>query len=78
MTFNNDKGGSDRVDFITFKFWAERNLNVYHLLNTFELVPSPIKERRIIIGILENYERKHGDTMYALSYRWWDTWKGYT
>ena len=25
-----------------------------------------------------NYERKHGDTMYALSFRWWDTWRDYT
>lgn len=41
--------GSDRINFTTFKIWAERNLNVYHLLNTFELVPSPLKERKLII-----------------------------
>ncbi len=68
----------DRIDFLSFKMWAERSLNVYQLLNTFELVPSPVKERRIIIEVLENYERKNGDTMYGISYRWWDTWKSYT
>ena len=67
-----------RIDFFTFKKWAERNLNVHHLLNTFELVPSPVKERKTIIDILQSYERKNGDTMYAISYRWWDMWKQYT
>ena len=68
----------DHVDFASFRQWAEKHLNVYHLLNTFELVPSPVKERRTILEIVQNYERKHGDTMYALSFRWWDMWKTYT
>jgi len=51
---------------------------MHHLLHTFELVPTPVRERKTIIDILQNYERKHGDTMYALSYRWWDMWKQYT
>lgn len=43
---------SEGVDFLTFKQWAELNLNVFKLLNTFELVPSPIQERRTILEIL--------------------------
>lgn len=66
------------IDFLSFKKWAECNLNVYHLLNTFMLVPSPARERKAIIDILQHYERKHGDTMYALSFRWWESWKEYT
>jgi len=66
------------VDFKTFRAWAERNLNVYHLLSTFMLVPSPVKERKEVTEILARYERKHGDTMFALSYRWWERWKEYT
>ena len=42
------------------------------------LVPSPVKERKQIIDIISSYEKKHGDTMYALSYRWWERWKEYT
>lgn len=68
----------NKIDFFTFKQWAEKNLNFYHLLNTFMLVPSPVRERKEIIEILSHYERKHGDTMYALSFRWWETWKEYT
>lgn len=58
-----------------FNEWATHNLNVYQLLEVFELVPSPSKEHEILYGILEGYERQHGDTMYALSFRWWDGWK---
>ena len=53
-------------------------MNVHHLLDTFELVPSPVKERKSILDILTNYERRHGDTVYAISFRWWDMWKQYT
>eukprot|EP00347_Sterkiella_histriomuscorum_P010752 403375058 len=67
-----------RIDFHTFRQWAEYNLNVHHLLHTFELVPSPVRERKTIIDILQSYQRDHGDTMYAISYRWWDMWKSYT
>jgi hypothetical protein len=42
------------------------------------LVPSPVRERKEITEILTSYERKHGDTMYAVSLRWWETWKEYT
>ena len=42
------------------------------------LVPSPVRERKKIVEILSVYERKHGDTMYALSFRWWEMWKEYT
>lgn len=41
-----------RIDFCTFRQWAECNLNVHHLLHTFELVPSPVRERKTIIDIL--------------------------
>lgn len=66
------------IDFLSFKKWAECSLNVHHLLNTFMLVPSPVMERKSLIEILQQYERKHGDTMYALSFRWWESWKEYT
>ena len=71
-------GNNERLDFFTFKHWAERNLNVYHILNTFELVPSPVQERRAILDILQNYQKQHGDALYVVSYRWWDMWKSYT
>ena len=38
-------------------------------------MPGPGKEHEILYSILEGYERQHGDTMYALSFRWWDSWK---
>lgn len=66
------------ADFQTFRAWAERNLNVYHILSTFMLVPSPAKERKEVTEVLARYERRHGDTMYAVSYRWWERWKEYT
>lgn len=50
---------------------------MYSLLDTFELVPSPQKERTLIKDILEKSQRKHGDVYYVLSYRWWDLWLYY-
>jgi len=72
------KEGIQRIDFKKFKPWAELNLNIYHLINSFEVVPSPSKERLTIMQILQKEEQKHGDTMYVLNYRWWDSWKSYT
>ena len=63
------------IDFYLFNEWATNNLNVYAFLEVFELVASPSKEHDLIYEILEKYERQHGDTMYALSFRWWDSWK---
>jgi hypothetical protein len=65
-------------DFQTFKKWSETTIDVYKVLQVFELVPSPGREHEIILQILDEYQRKHGDNMYALSYRWWDSWKHYT
>jgi len=28
--------------------------------------------------VLDTNQRKHGDTVYVLSYRWWDSWKEFT
>lgn len=72
------KEGIHRINFEKFKPWAEVNLNIYHLINSFEVVPSPSKERLTIMQILQKEEQKHGDTMYVLNYRWWDSWKNYT
>ena len=66
------------LDFTGFKKWAESKIDICVVLKVFELVPSPWREQEIISQILKNHLKKHGDTMYALSYRWWDTWKEYT
>lgn len=68
----------DKIDYYAFREWASNNLNVYQMLRVFEVVPSPLSERKIILEILHRYDKKHGDTMYAVSYRWWDMWKMYT
>jgi hypothetical protein len=57
--------------------WAQENLNVYQLLNTFEIVPGPIKERQTIQDILRTSQKKNGDTYFAISYRWWESWQLY-
>lgn len=78
MSQSQNISAEQRIDFHSFRQWADYNLNMHHLLHTFELVPSPVRERKTVIEILSNYQRKHGDTMYALSFRWWDMWKTYT
>jgi hypothetical protein len=43
VMLNESSGNQEsRIDFFTFKQWAEPNLNIHHLLHTFELVPSPV------------------------------------
>ena len=41
-------------------------------------MPSPWREHDIILQILDSYQKNHGDSIYVLSYRWWDSWKEYT
>ena len=69
----NDK--SQGLGFDEFLVWARENLNVYKLLNTFEIVPSPRREKFLITQILKEYEMQVGDTFYVLSHRWWESWK---
>lgn len=42
------------------------------------MVPTPFREHEIVQQILDSNQRKHGDTFYVLSYRWWDSWKEFT
>jgi hypothetical protein len=47
-------------------------------LRVFELTPSPWREHDTIVQILDTYQRQHGDTVFVISFRWWDKWKDYT
>lgn len=42
------------VDFEQFSAWAQKNLNVYALIAPFEIIPTPVRERNIIAGLLNN------------------------
>jgi len=42
------------LGFDEFLVWAQENLNVYCLLNTFEIVPSPKREKQHIMECLKN------------------------
>ena len=50
------------------------------VLEPFEVIPSPAKERHIIKHIMKKFASKSlmvGEVVYILSKRWWDTWKNY-
>ena len=44
---------SSGLGFDEFLVWAQENLNVYKLLNTFEIVPSPRREKYMIMNALK-------------------------
>ena len=64
--FSERMQSSNQIDFYLFNEWATQNLNVYSLLEVFELVPSPSKEHDVLYAILEDYESQHGDNMLSL------------
>ena len=39
--------GKNEINFDDFWRWAQENLNLYNILNTFEIVPSPQKEKQL-------------------------------
>ena len=39
--------GKNEINFDDFWSWAQENLNLYNILNTFEIVPSPQKEKQL-------------------------------
>lgn len=69
------KTKQDGIGFDDFLKWAQENLNVNNLLNTFEVVPSPKGEKNLIMETLKSCKLQAGDTYYVLSYRWWESWR---
>lgn len=47
-------GDKRAINFDEFLVWAQENLNVYKLLNTFEIVPSPAREKQLIMEVLSD------------------------
>lgn len=64
----------DRLKF--FQTWCFKNSHyLYPLLELFEIVPSPERERRICFNILRS--TCPSSTWYVVSYKWIQRWKSY-
>ena len=61
-----------------FTDWAKRNLELSEFLSLFEIVPSPLSERKIIQTAQKDLEPlKYGQGVFLLSTKWWEVWKKY-
>ena len=71
--------GKIRIEFDSdFLPWSVRNCHfLYKLLELFELVPSPDRERRTCMSILRQATPTPGSTWYVVSYKWMQLWKAY-
>eukprot|EP00929_Paragymnodinium_shiwhaense_P097776 TRINITY_DN59371_c0_g1_i1.p1 TRINITY_DN59371_c0_g1~~TRINITY_DN59371_c0_g1_i1.p1 ORF type:complete len:2293 (+),score=533.78 TRINITY_DN59371_c0_g1_i1:227-7105(+) len=70
---------SQNLTFERFYEWATRNLDhLNNLLQTFQLVPSPERERRICEEILSRHQTlQEGSTWYCISHKWLQVWKAH-
>lgn len=72
-------GISQYLTFERFYEWASRNLaSLTNLLHTFQIVPSPERERAICEEILSRHQTlQEGGTWYCISYKWLQVWKAH-
>lgn len=72
-----ENGHRDRVTYIEFKEWAEKNLNAQSLLNTDDTRLTAVAERQKIYDTLENAEKSMGASFYVVSNKWWQAFMKY-
>jgi len=70
---------SQHLNFERFYEWASRNLDsLNNLLHTFQIVPSPDRERTICEEILSRHQAlQEGSTWYCISHKWLQVWKAH-
>eukprot|EP00429_Kryptoperidinium_foliaceum_P036408 CAMPEP_0176166284 /NCGR_PEP_ID=MMETSP0120_2-20121206/85042_1 /TAXON_ID=160619 /ORGANISM="Kryptoperidinium foliaceum, Strain CCMP 1326" /LENGTH=828 /DNA_ID=CAMNT_0017503817 /DNA_START=67 /DNA_END=2549 /DNA_ORIENTATION=+ len=72
-------GSSQHLTFERFNDWAQCNLDsLNNLLHTFQIVPSPERERTICEEILSRHQSlQEGSTWYCISHKWLQVWKAH-
>eukprot|EP00931_Biecheleriopsis_adriatica_P059602 TRINITY_DN35688_c0_g1_i2.p1 TRINITY_DN35688_c0_g1~~TRINITY_DN35688_c0_g1_i2.p1 ORF type:complete len:2117 (+),score=462.65 TRINITY_DN35688_c0_g1_i2:173-6523(+) len=70
---------SHQLAFDRFYEWAIRNMDcLNNLLCTFQIVPSPDRERAICEDILNRHPNlQEGSTWYCISHKWLQVWKAH-
>jgi len=71
--------GGQHLTFERFQGWAQNNLeSLNNLLHTFQIVPSPERERAIMEEILSRHKTlQDGSTWYCISHKWLQVWKAH-
>jgi len=72
-------GSAAYLSFERFYEWASKNIDsLTNLLHTFQIVPSPDRERTICEEILSRHKTlTEGGTWYCISYKWLQVWKAH-
>lgn len=72
-------GNAQCLTFEHFHEWASRNLDSLNsLLHTFQIVPSPERERLMCEEILSRHQSlQEGSTWYCISHKWLQVWKAH-
>ena len=61
-----------------FTDWSVRNSHyLYKLLELFEIVPSPDREKRACMAILRRCQLEPGSEWFVVSYKWIQLWRSY-
>lgn len=64
------------ISFDSFLHWSAKHVNaLFRLLELFEIVPSPDKERRLIRDILKSPDSE--SSWFVISYKWVQLWRAY-
>lgn len=72
-------GNSQHLTWERFSEWAQLNIDsLNNLLHTFQIVPSPERERAICEEILSRHQSlQEGSTWYCISHKWLQVWKAH-
>jgi len=57
---------NSKIVFESFQDWAGENINVFWMLNIFELVPSAVKENEVMNNAFKNIQKKTGKFLVSL------------
>ena len=75
LLFSSDPNG---VSWTAFQDWSTRNSHyLYKLLDLFEIVPSPDREKRACLAILRRSQLEPGTNWFVISYKWIQLWRSY-
>mmetsp|Transcript_48065 Transcript_48065/g.112321 ORF Transcript_48065/g.112321 Transcript_48065/m.112321 type:complete len:2082 (-) Transcript_48065:260-6505(-) len=72
-------GTSQYLTYERFYEWARLNIDrLTNLLHTFQIVPSPERERAVCEEMLSRHQTlQEGGTWYCISYKWLQIWKAH-
>lgn len=69
--------GNSELNFQSFSTWANENLDLNKAMEPFELIPSPVSERKTVQQLMNGRKYIVGESWNIISAEWMEAWKKY-